>query len=134
MPTGAENLDDVYAALKQLLEKHARGLEALDKIPGSTAKGDKPGYHLVGKREVSILGRKPQRTYVVGIIRHPKSVGFYSMPLYTHPSDCPISPALEKLRSGKSCLQIKTSAPGVLKELDAHLKQGIAAYKREGWV
>ena len=134
MSKTAEPLDEVFAALMKLLQKHARGLDALDSLPGSTAKTVKPGCYLYGRIEVAAFGRKPQRMYVAGIMRHPKSVAFYSMPLYSHPADCPISPALEKLRSGKSCLQITSTAPDLLKELDSHLKQGIAVYKRVGWV
>lgn len=129
-----ESLDEVFAALKRLLEKHSRGLEARDSLPGSQAKSVQAGYYLYGRKEVSILGRKPEQAFVAGVMHHAKSVGFYSMALYTHPADFSLSASLERCRSGKSCLKIPTAAPEMLKELEALLKATIAFYKSAGWI
>lgn len=129
-----ENIDSLFEKLKSLLVKHSKKLNACEKIPGTKAKGGKPGYHLYGKKSVALAGRKPQPTYVAGIIAQKHFVGFYSMPIYSHRSEFEFSPELTKCLKGKSCINVTASSPAILKEIDEIIKKGIEIYKREGWI
>lgn len=75
-----EKLEKLLQALgeRYRLEAHAGYL-------GENEKGEKRQLHLYGAREVSIRGRKPQKTYVAGIIQHKAFISFYFMPMYSHP-------------------------------------------------
>ena len=118
-----------------MLRASAQGLEGRATLPDSKAKQKKVSYHLYGKRAVSILGRKTQKTYVAGVIMQKHFVGFYFMPIYSHPKHFSIhSPILRKARSGKSCVNIRTLDAAALKEVHRMLKQGIQLYRREGWI
>ncbi|MEP0814583.1 MAG: hypothetical protein HRF49_07955 [bacterium] len=129
-----ENIEELFGKIKKLLIKHSNGLAAIEKIPGSQAKGDKPGYHLYGKKEVALAGRKPQPTYVAGIIAQKHFVGFYSMPVYSHRNEFDFSPELSKMLKGKSCFNVTTGSPEILAEIESIIKKGIEIYKKEGWI
>ncbi len=81
------------------------------------------------------MGRKPQQTYVVGIILQKHFVGFYSMPLYSHPREIVLdNPDLIRMRKGKSCVNVNKLNTPILCGLEKLIKEGIAVYKKEGWV
>lgn len=128
------DLSQVYAALATLLKRHANDLQLLDRVPGSQASSARQELHLYGKTPVAIFGRAPQPVYVAGIITHKSYVGFYLMPLYSHPGHFALSPALAKVRKGKSCLHISSAAPGLLAELEQLLSAAVALYQELGWV
>jgi len=130
-----KDLIKIFASLTQLLEKHKKDLEAHETTIGSKARGNKPALHLYGKKKVSIVGRKPQQTYVVGIILQKNFVGFYSMPIYSHPKEFKIdNPDLIKFRKGKSCINVHYLNKQILQDIEQIIKQGIKVYKREGWI
>jgi len=128
------DLAQTFKQLKKLLNKHAKGLAKYDEYPGSQAKEKKPGLHLLGKREVSIAGRKPQPTYIVGIIQQKNSVGFYHMPVYSHPLKFKLSATLQQALKGKSCFHVKEATPEILSEVEGLIRDGIALYRKEGWI
>jgi hypothetical protein len=132
----AQDLEQIFRRLKVLIKRHRAGLAAYDELPNSTAKEKKPSYGLAGKKAVSLVpGRKAQPTHVVGVIQQKHFVGFYSMPMYSHPKQIfPEHPDLVKARKGKSCLNITRLSPEILAELDRHITRGIALYKKEGWI
>jgi hypothetical protein len=133
--TDVDELAAVFRQLKRLIKQHSAGLAAYNELPNTTAREKKPAFGLMGKRPVSILGRKPQQTPVVGIIQQKHFVGFYSMPMYSHPREVfPEHPDLVKAKKGKSCLNIRHVTPETLSELDRHIARGIALYKKEGWI
>ncbi len=78
------DLQSMFEQLKTLLQKYEKkpGLVGRDTTIDPKTKIVKPAYHIYGKKEVSLMGRKPQQTYVVGIILQKHFVVFYSMPLY----------------------------------------------------
>jgi len=107
-----ENLEDIFTAIKKILENHSSNYLAMDQTIGSQAKEIKPGYHLYGKKEVSLFGKKPKPTYIGGVIQQKHYVSFYLSPIYSHPnffSD--ISPDLRKVLKGKSCFNIRKATP-----------------------
>ena len=125
----------MFAQLKKLLIKHSNGLETKTKLENSTMKDKKEMFGLQGKNEAVIMNRKPQKTYVAGIIMQKHFVGFYSMPMYSHSKQLPLKhPLLKKMRKGKSCINITELNADMLKELDSHLRKGIEVYKKEKWI
>lgn len=131
-----EQLRRDFLALKKIIKKYNNGsLEARSAIIGSKAAALKEGFHLYGKKSVSIAGRKPQQTYIAGIILQKHFVGFYFMPIYSHPQLFKIKdPELQKFLKGKSCFNIKKFTPETKEELEDILKQGIALYRKEKWI
>ena len=129
------DLINIFSKLKELLKKHSSGLDLREAVSDSQVKQKKEQFHLYGNKIISILGRKPQCTYVAGIIMQKHFVGFYSMPMYSHPHKIKLkNPDLIKMRKGKSCINMKKLDSAMLRELDEHVKQGIALYKKEGWI
>ena len=126
----------IFRELKRLIKKHVSDDMVLkNKYEGSEALKDKPSAHLYGKKELSIMGLPKRKTYVIGVIEQKHFVGFYSMPMYSHPKLLLLKHAeLKRARKGKSCLNLTRLDEDMLKELDAHIKKGIALYKKEGWV
>ncbi|MEM4255400.1 MAG: hypothetical protein QXR53_03670 [Candidatus Norongarragalinales archaeon] len=131
-----ENLNVVFKSLAKLLKDNSNGLELRPTIVGSRAKGGTPGLHLYGRKEVSIPVRKPKKTYVAGIILQKTFVGFYSMPVYSHPAllSKTKSPLTRKFLKGKSCFNVSSLDAQVLEDLGVLLKEGIRAYKKAGWI
>jgi len=128
------DLAQTFNQLKTLLDKHARGLAKHDEFLGSQARDHKPALHLYGRQPVSVAGRKPQPTYIVGIIQQKNFVGFYHMPVYSHPHKFRLSEAMQQALKGKSCFHITEATPEVLAELEDLVVDGIALYKQEGWI
>lgn len=128
------SLAATYAKLKTVLSRHADGLVVLDEFLGSEAKVKKVALHLYGAKEVSIGGRKPQLTYIAGIIWQKSFVGFYHMPVYSHPEEFQLSATLTKARKGKSCFHIKANDPAIIAELEVLLNDGIELYRVNGWI
>lgn len=110
------------------------GYLTVQRSTASKATKAKPSYHLYGKKSVSLFGRNPQPTYVAGIIQQKHFVGFYSMPIYSHPKEFSFSPELAKMVKGKSCINVTKLTPALEKELEAALLKGIRLYRKLGWV
>lgn len=127
---------EIFDVLKKMLKKHSKGLYATEVIPGSKAKDKKDGYHLYGSKEVSILGRKPQKTYVAGIIMQKHFVGFYSMHVYAHPQVLKKlkSPATRKFLKGKACFNVTTLDKDILADLEFLVAEGIRDFKVNLWI
>lgn len=126
----------LFRELKTLLRSHvSKALVLKNKYELSEALSDKPSAHLYGKKKVSIMGSPERLTYVFGVIEQKHFVGFYSMPMYSHPKDLPLKNAdLKKARKGKSCLNLTKLDAVMRKELNAHIKKGLALYRKEGWI
>lgn len=127
---------EIFKELKALLQKFASGkLEAHKKYIGLAAEQEKPGYHLYGKREISLFGKDPQKTYFAGIIMQKNYVSFYFMPVYSHPGNFnSIRPELKKYLKGKSCFNITDLTEESIEEIETLLKKGIQLYTKEDWI
>jgi hypothetical protein len=129
-----ENLNEIFKKLKQILINISDDFFQSDQYIGSQAK-PKPGYHLYGNNEVSLFGKKPQKTYIAGVIQQKNYVSFYFSPIYSHPNEFKdITPTLKKTLKGKSCFNINKITPQILKELEKLLKRGIGIYKEIKWI
>lgn len=130
-----EQLDKIFFEIKNILEKNSETFFAKDQYIGSQAKQQKPAYHLYGSKDVSLFGKKPQPTYIAGVIQQKNYVSFYFSPIYSHPDlFSNISPDLRKVLKGKSCFNIKKTNPQLLKEIETILKEGINKYKEIEWI
>lgn len=130
-----ENLENIFLELKTILEKNSGTFLIKDRYIGSQAKQEKPAYHLYGNKEVSLFGKKPQPTYIAGVIQQKNYVSLYFSPIYSHPDlFTKISLDLKKFLKGKSCFNINKTTPQLLKEIDEVLKQGIRKYKEIEWI
>ena len=129
-----ESLDAIFKKIKNVLENNSEDLFTTDRYIGSQAT-QKPGFHLYGNKEVRLFGKKPQQTYIAGVIQQKNYVSFYFSPIYSHPDDfIEISPSLRKTLKGKSCFNINKITPQFLEELEGLLKKGIDKYKEIKWI
>lgn len=130
-----ENLNEIFTEIKSILENQSEGFSAMEEVIGSKAKNKKPGYHLYGTKEVSLFGKKPQQTYVAGVIQQKNYVSFYLMPIYSHPELIKdVIPELKKYLKGKSCFNIKKSSGNLLKNVTKVLNNGIRIYREMKWI
>lgn len=130
-----ENLEDIYQKVKCILEKNSSDFKKTDKYIGSQAKQQKPEYHLYGSKDVSLFGKKPQPTYIAGVIQQKNYVSFYLSAIYSHPDLYQdINPDLKKVLKGKSCFNIKKATPQLLEEIEEVLKKGIEKYIEIEWI
>jgi hypothetical protein len=132
----ATTLPEIFEEIKQALKKYAKGaVEGRETILDSKAKGGKLGYHLYGKKKVRIMGRQPQPTYVAGVIMQKNYVSFYSMPVYSHPTQLrPQDSNLKKFKKGKSCFNITELDRAALRDVERLVREGVTIYKQEGWI
>ena len=64
-----DNLEEIFLEIKKVLEKNSSEFFQTEQCIGSQAKQQKPGFHLYGNKEVSLFGKKPQQTYIAGVIQ-----------------------------------------------------------------
>lgn len=130
-----ENLSNIFKEIKKILVNNSSDFFKTNEYIGSQAKIKKPGYHLYGNTEVSLFGKKPQKTYIAGVIQQKNYVSFYFSPIYSHPDEFKnISPSLKKTLKGKSCFNINNLNPQIKKELEDLLDRGIDKYKEIKWI
>ncbi len=130
-----KKLEDIYKKIKEILEKNSETFLKTDHYIGSQAKQQKPGYHLYGRKEISLFGKIPQKTYIAGVIHQKNYVSFYLSAIYSHPDlFIDISIDLKKMLKGKSCFNISKAAPQLLEEIESVLKKGIEKYKEIEWI
>ncbi len=105
--------------------------------PMVIAKESDAGMELIGNKEVP-YGSKKQLVpgmYFSSYVVRKDMVSFYLFPMYMHmPEFEPLMPTLKKSLKGKSCFNFKKSAQIEPKELAAILKQGVAAFKKFGYM
>ena len=130
------DLEKIFQEIKEILQNNSQDFLQTEKYLDSKAKTDKPGYHLYGNKEVSLFGKKPQSTYVAGVIQQRNYVSFYFSPVYSHPNEFEpnISSDLKKYLKGKSCFNIPKTTPELYKEIQKLLADGIKKYKEIGWI
>jgi len=130
-----EKLEKIFLEIKKIIENNSSNFVVKDHYIGSQAKQKKPGLHLYGDKEVSLFGKKPQLTYIAGVIRQKNYVSFYFSPIYSHPNSFKnISIDLKKLLKGKSCFNIYKTSPQILKGIEDILKSGIRKYREIEWI
>jgi hypothetical protein len=132
---GNKSLDTIFLHIKEILANHSEDLVVADAYIGSQAKTKKPAYHLYGSKEVSLFGKKPQKTYVAGVIQQKNYVSFYLSAIYSHPELLQlVSPELRQYLKGKSCFNLPKTTPQLYDQIEEVLKIGIEKYKEIGWI
>ncbi|MHA2104186.1 MAG: hypothetical protein ACW981_12225 [Candidatus Hodarchaeales archaeon] len=129
-----KNLDEIFLGIKKVLEKRSEGLTATEKYIDSNTK-DKHSFHLYGNKEVSLYNKKPQKTYIGGVIQQKNYVSFYLLPVYSHPElKKNIDPDLKKYLKGKSCFNITKADENLLENIEEALDMGIKKYQEINWI
>lgn len=130
-----ESLDTIFLSIKAILAKYSQNLVVTDTNIGSKAKIRKPAYHLYGSKEVSLFGKKPQKTYVAGVIQQKNYVSFYLSPIYSHPELVQqVNSELRKYLKGKSCFNIAKTTSHIYEQIEKILQIGIEKYKEIEWI
>jgi hypothetical protein len=116
-----EDLQIVFAALKQLLAKHGKDMEVVTDTADN--------YYLnTGKRD-----DKGKPVFFASAKIGKDKVSFYLMPVYCHPELLEdITPALKKRMQGKSCFNFANMDQALFAELEQFVKNGRAKFKAEG--
>src|SRR5215471_5409607 len=101
------DLKPIFEELCTLLRGHGKGLDVAKAVDNSTAKGNRPGLHLYGKKVVSIFGGPERRTYFAGVISQKHFVSLHLMSLYWQGGGARIeNPALLRAKTGKCCFNL----------------------------
>lgn len=116
-----EDLPTVFAALKQLLTKHGKGMDVVTDVAGN--------YYLnTGK-----LDDKGKPVFFASARIGKDKVSFYLMPVYCHPELLKdMTPDLKKRMQGKSCFNFASVDKTLFSELERLVKAGRAKFKTEG--
>jgi hypothetical protein len=122
-------LDAVFDDLKAILVRYAPSFTVREGYVR-----DKRDYHLIIKKPQVINGRQRDETWFASVIQQRNNVGLYLTACSGANLLAQLSPELLKHLDGKSCFHMKTLTPGLKKDVDAALKLGIAAYKKQGWL
>ena len=125
------DLDDIFKKLKFVLEKHSSGLDTFDEFLNSQAKIKKDSFHLYGKHEAEVYGKK-QKVFLAGIVKQKNYVGFYFMPIYSDPNEFILSEDLKHALHGKTCFYIKNTS--LIDQVEDLLIKGKRLYKEKGWI
>lgn len=121
------SLPETFNALKPLLVPYERSLVNRSAKPVN--------YELYSVRKIKVLGKDKDEMFFAGLMTKKDYIGFYFMPIYTHPSKFEdVPPELKKCLKGKSCFHIKKPDALVLKQIEDLLKKGYEVYREEGWI
>jgi len=126
-PKAPEDLPKIFSRLRSLLASYSPPLAVATDFPGR--------YGLSSIKEIEIAGREKHELSFATVIIQKTYVGFYFMPIYTHPALLASIPEdLRKLLKGKSCFHVKTLPPALFIQLGKLTKEGFRLYKKEGLI
>ncbi len=115
----AEAFAETFAALRGVLERHAKSLHV---------QLNKPGDYQVCSPTMTDRGGRPLFLAAVQIKK--SYVSFHLIPVYACPDLLKdVSPSLRKRMQGKACFNFTEIDPAHLKELAALTKKGLARMK-----
>jgi hypothetical protein len=123
----AQDLAQAFTEIRDMLAKYVPPLEVRTDKKG--------GYNVWSTREVTIDGRKRDEIFFASVIPQKGYVGFYYMPVYTHPEQKELfKPELLSMLKGKSCFYIRRLDPSLTRQIRDALADGYRLYKQRGWV
>jgi hypothetical protein len=117
-----------FAALKVLLERHAKGL---------VVQTDTDAVYSLGGRVASPFPQHKGHPMWFGSVKLGKAyASFHLMPLYMNPALTKmVSPALKKRMQGKTCFNFKAvPEAALLAELEKLTKAAIEDWTAKGWL
>ena len=125
----AEARKNIFDTLKAVLEKNS---------PPMVVSKDKEGvFELMGNKPVPYGSKKTMvpGMYFSSAVARKDIVSFYFFPLYYHEKDfAKVIPSMIKCLKGKTCFNFKKPEEINAKELDALLKKGVQAWKKNGYM
>jgi hypothetical protein len=111
--------DDTFATLRDILQRHEKGMTVL---------ADKPGDYQLGAAHQTDRTGRPLWAAAVQIKKN--YVSYHLMPVYASPELLTaISPSLKKRMQGKACFNFTTIDAAQVKELSALTKAGFERFK-----
>ena len=129
MPLTAEDRKQIFDSIKSVLQKQC---------PPMVVCKDKEGvYELMGNKPVPYGSKKTivPGMYFSSVVARNDMVSFYFFPIYFHAPDfIDLIPTMAKCLKGKTCFNIKKREKVNTKELNALLKKGVAAWKKQGYM
>jgi hypothetical protein len=129
MPLTAETRKDIFDSIKSLLQKQC---------PPMVASKDKDGvYELMGNKPAPYGYKKTivPGMYFASVVARKDMISFYFFPIYYHTEDfIDLIPTMAKCLKGKTCFNIKKPEQVNVKELNALLKKGVVAWKKQGYM
>jgi len=127
---GQEQLLVIFNALKKEVQPYECGyVKARFDLQGKyDLWSEKPG--------MNIPSHKKDELSFVALILQSSYVGFYYMPVYTHPDEIKVrlTPALLKRLKGKSCFHITSADDDLLGGIRQAMQLGYELYVRYGWI
>ncbi len=118
-----QDLEDVFAELRPLLDRHASSLVVLHDEPGDL------------QLETTRSGPSGTRMWFGAIRTGKRYVSFHLMPVYSHPDLATgISAALRERMHGRSCFNFTpaTATAELVGELSALVDAGLERYRDDG--
>lgn len=132
--TKGQSLDEIFDSLKAVLLEYVPPFRTDPQLKT----GNKRALELSVPKPVVVpgaYGGKPVHLMFAAAILQKGYVGFYIMCVYTDgPAKTRISPALLKLRKGKSCFQIKAWDEALGADVRAALAVAKETYRERGWL
>ena len=111
---------ETFAALRGILETHAKKLSVTD---------DKPGIYQLASRKLTDRSGRP--FFAAGVKIGKSYVSYHFLPLYLCPELArELSPVLRKRLQGKACFNFKTIDTAQKKELAAFTKKGLSGFDK----
>ncbi|HRH49386.1 MAG TPA: DUF1801 domain-containing protein [Panacibacter sp.] len=129
MPLSPEVRKDIFEKIRSALEKQAP--------PMVVSKEHLDVFELSGNKPVPYGSKKEivPGMYFSSVVARKDMVSFYFFPLYYHEDDFKdLIPTMIKCLKGKTCFNFKKSEQVDEKELNALLKKGVKAWKKNGYM
>jgi len=127
--TAATSRQAVYDALVPLLKEQLTP-ELTFRAAESNDRCD-----LAAPGPLTVNGREVEELSLAALMVHKGHVGLYLMPAYVCPEFAErLHPDLRKLRSGKSCFQVKRLDDALLGHVRDALQTARELYRENGWI
>jgi len=129
MPLSPEVRKDIFEKIRSALEKQAPPMVvSKERVDVFELSGNKPVPY--GSKKEIVPGM-----YFSSVVARKDMVSFYFFPLYYHKDDFKdLIPTMIKCLKGKTCFNFKKSEQVDEKELNALLKKGVKAWKKNGYM
>ena len=94
-------------------------------------------FELMGNKPVPYGSKKTivPGLYFCSVVARKDMISFYFFPIYYHTADfIDLIPNMAKCLKGKTCFNFKKTEQVNVKELNALLKKGVVAWKKQGYM
>lgn len=121
---------------KQIFSKLKKHLDACTPPMVAHGGGESYDYQLLGNKPVPYGSTKKivPGMFFAAVAHCKDSVALHFFPCYMNPKMLDVAPGLVKYLKGKTCFHFKKEEQVNEKELKALLKQGVAAWKKMGYM